>query len=437
MKGVMFMKGLSISQCIKNVPGPLKISLLAAAVLPISAGYVLAEGGLISFNDQLSEGVKGDWGQIKFNARYRFESVKQDNDLEDADADFIRFKVGYLTPKKAGIQGYIEGLANMHVFADDCNNTVNGQTEYSTISDPDEEALNRAWFSWDMAYDNAFKGGRQYINYDNKRFLMDGAFRQMEQTMDAVTLTNKSLGDLTIQLAYVFGVLNVKNNYIDMNSPLVNVGYSIEGLGTFSAYGYFLDYDEADESKSFAYSTQTLGLRLNGSTAVGDRGPKLLYTAEYANQSDYGDNPDSYDVDYYHLVGGLAIPSKSSFFKNITAKVGYEVLGSEDGISFITPLGANHKFNGWADVFGLDKPADGLEDMYASLTANVSGVILTLAYHDFAAEAGDADYGTEWDVQAKWKFLKNYGLMLCYADYDADEYKVDTEKFWLELTMDF
>ena len=88
---------------------------------------------------------------------------------------------------------------------------------------------------------------------------------------------------------------------------------------------------------------------------------QLLYRAEYATQSDYADNPADYSTDYYALEGGIAAAG-------LTAKVGYEVLGSDNNgtASFKTPLATLHKFNGWADKF-LVTPAAGLEDLYASL----------------------------------------------------------------------
>ncbi len=47
-----------------------------------------------------------------------------------------------------------------------------------------------------------------------------------------------------------------------------------------------------------------------------------------------------------------------------TLGVGYELLGSDDGVAaFQTPLATLHKFNGFADQF-LVTPAGGLQDIY-------------------------------------------------------------------------
>jgi len=222
-----------------------------------------------------------------------------------------------------------------------------------------------------------------------------------------------------------------------MQSPLLNLKYTFQDIGSLTGYGYWLDYDDPDDFGSFAYafSTQTLGLRFNGKAAVADN-LKLLYTAEYASQSDYQDNPMDYTADYYHLIGGLLVPNKESMLTNISGKIGYEVLGSDSGVSFKTPLGTNHGFNGWADQF-LTVPPDGLRDLYGVLRSSIAGVKVDLIYHDFQADEGGGDYGREFDAMLTKKFGSHYTLQAAYANYDADEYKVDTQKFWLQFTVAF
>ena len=223
-----------------------------------------------------------------------------------------------------------------------------------------------------------------------------------------------------------------------MQTPLLNVKYVFPVLGALSGYGYWLDYSDAESSGSspFAYSSQTLGLRFAGKADVSSAAA-ILYEAEYAKQSDFGDNPRSFAADYYHLVGGLSFPLEGSLVTKLQAKVGYEMLGSDNNVPFQTPLGANHKFNGWADIFGINKPEDGLHDVYGAIKANVGPVSLDLRYHDFSADEGGRDYGTEFDCKIAWKFQKHYTLAAIVASYDAEEFKTDTDKFWLELTIEF
>lgn len=409
--------------------------LVGCISLPAMATTCLAEENTV--NDKISNALKGDWGQIKANIRYRYEHVEQDG-LKTANGDPIRLRLGYQTPNFAGLQAYAEFLGNNSVFLDDYNNTSNGKTEYAVIGDPNEGALNQAWLSFDGIPDTMIKAGRQKLVWDNERFLCPAAFRQMEQTMDSVTLLNTSLGNFSFKAGYIWNILMTNNQETAMQSPLVNLNYTFPDIGSVIGYGYWLDYDDPGDSGPFeyAYSSQSLGLRLHGSPAITDS-LKLLYTAEYASQSDYGDNPKDFTADYYHINGGLLAPNKNSFLKNLTGKIGYEVYGSDNGVSFQTPLGANHRYNGWADIFPKTKPATGLRDAYGSLSSSIAGVKVDLAYHDFQADEGSSDYGTEFDIKLTRKFAQHYTGMVSWSTYNADEFKTDTDKFWLQFTVNF
>ncbi len=401
--------------------------------LPAIATTSLANENTV--NDKISNALKGDWGQIKANVRYRYEHVEQ-GDLQTANGDPIRLRLGYQTPKFYGLQAYGEFLGNTSVFLDDFNSSVNGKTEYATIGDPNEGALNQAWLSLDAIPDTMVKAGRQKLIWDNERFLCPAAWRQMEQTMDSVTLLNTSLGDFAVRAGYVWNVLTTNNQEVNMQSPLVNLNYKLADIGSIIGYGYWLDYNDPNDSGPFeyAYSSQSYGLRLHGSPKITDS-LKLLYAAEYASQSEYGDNPKDFTADYYHLNGGLMAPD--SFLKNLSGKIGYEVFGSDNGVSFQTPLGANHRYNGWADLFGKSKPAAGLRDLYGALSGMVAGVKVDLAYHDFQADAGGSDYGSEFDLKLTKKLGKHYTVLASWSTYSADEFKTDTDKLWLQFTVNY
>ena len=256
------------------------------------------------------------------------------------------------------------------------------------------------------------------INLDNQRFIGAVAWRQNEQTFDAVDVVNKSLPDTVITYAHVSNVDRINGGDAGMSSNLLNIGYSGWTAGTVSAYAYLLDYDAASQS------TQTYGVRFTGDTKFGG-GVKLLYTAEYAQQSDYGKNTASFDLNYMLAEAG-------GVWSGVTAKLGYEVLEGDGTSSVQTPLATLHAFNGWADQF-LSTPANGLEDVYLSVGGGVAGLKLLAVYHDFSANKGGGDYGKETDLQAVKKFGKLYTLIAKYADYSAGGAagKVDTTKLWL------
>jgi len=403
-------------------------------LIMVNTGSSVAAG--LNMDDKIADELKGDWGQITFNLRYRFEHVDQDG-IETANGDPIRLRLGYMTPEFSGFQAFAEFEGNTPVFADDYNDKTNGKTDYAVIADPSEGELNQAWLSFDTISDTVIKAGRQRILLDNQRFVGAVGWRQMEQTFDAAKLINVSVDNFTANATYIWNVRTILSKNVNMGSPLVNLKYSFQGVGTVTGYGYWLDYSDPDDSGPFAYafSTQTLGLRFNGKTAMNNN-LKLLYTAEYATQSDFQDNPENYTADYYHFMGGLTIPNTGSILTNITGKIAYEVLGSDKNVSFKTPLGTNHGFNGWADLF-LTAPGGGLRDTYGVLSSSVAGVKVDLIYHDFQADTGGSDYGTEFDAMLTKKIGTHYTVQAVYANYNADKYKTDTEKLWLQVTIAF
>ncbi len=402
------------------------------SILPSTGAATTAD---LAHEDQFAEALKGDWGQITFDLRYRYEYVDQDG-LDSAKGDPIRLRLGYLTPKYAGFQAFAEFEGSTPVFTDDYNDTTNGKTNYAVIADPSEAELNQGWLSYVSIPDTTLKAGRQRVVLDNQRFIGAVGWRQLEQTFDSVNIFNTSIGNLSANASFIWNVNDIKSNDVNMQSPLVNLKYTFNDVGSLTGYGYWLDYKDPDDSGPFnyAFSTQTLGLRFNGETLVAEDTLKLLYTLEYANQSDYQDNAEDYSADYYHLIGGLTYPNKESTLGNITAKIGYEFLGSDSDVSFKTPLGTNHAFNGWADQF-LTVPPGGLKDLYGIASCSVAKVKLDLIYHDFQSDEGSSGYGDEIDLMLTKKFGSNYTIVAKYANYMADEYKTDTQKFWVQLTI--
>ena len=142
----------------------------------------------------------------------------------------------------------------------------------------------------------------------------------------------------------------------------------------------------------------------------------------------------SFDADYIHLAatwsgaGGLSLG------------VGLESLGgsSSPGEAFRTPLATLHGFNGWADKF-LATPNAGLDDRYASVKFALGKWNLNGVLHDFTAESGAGDFGSEIDISAARKLGEHYGLLLKAAFFSADTASTlsDTDKFWLMLTANY
>ncbi len=414
----------------------LAISVFWIAVLLTVMAATAAAAGLSEFNDRVEDALQGDWGKINFNIRWRFEYVDQQG-KEIAKGDPIRLRLGYLTPKWKAFQAYGEFEGNTPVFLDDYNSLRNGKTRYAVIADPDKAELNQGWLAFSGIQDTLVKAGRQKIVFNNHRFIGNVGWRQMEQTYDAALIVNQTLKNVDLKVAFIANVRTITSTDVNMKSPLLNIGYTLSGIGKLTGYGYWLDYDDADNSGpfSYAFSTQTYGIRFNGSTdMLGDF--DLLYTAEYAYQSDYKNNPVDYNANYFHFVGGIKIPKAGARLSNVIAKIGWEYLGSDNGVGLKTPLGTNHAFQGWADQF-LVTPPDGVVDMYGAVGTSLAGVNLLGVYHQFDAAKGGADYGNEIDFQVSKTFAKRYSLLVAYANYFANDYKSDTWKFWFQAGVSF
>jgi len=360
-------------------------------------------------------------GKVSLDLRYRYEMVDQDGLSTKSHASTLRTRLGYLTGEYRGFSVFAEMENTTEVYDDDYTvppASPHGPKESgeAVIADPIFTEMNQAWLQYSMPDVASVRYGRERVILDNARFIGNVGWRQNEQTFDAFTIRSQAVTDTTLFYSYFTNANTVIGTDLDMRSHIINLSYSGFGLGKLTGYGYLLDFDG-----DAGTDTATIGARFSGKYDT-ERDLTLLYTAEYANQSDYEDSNDI-DENYYRLEGGVT-------FRKITGKIGYEVLEGDGTVAFQTPLATLHGFNGWADKF-LNTPVTGLEDTFFSLGGKLKGIKLLGVYHDFSANDGGADYGTEIDLLAAYKYNKNFSTGLKYANYDADDFSVDTKKYWL------
>ena len=377
-------------------------------------------------------------GKANVDVRYRYEDVRTATPTT-ATANTVRARVGYTTDTFNGFGAMIEAesvkdLGNKKYDSKATGQTANG---YAVIADPEATEINQAYLSFSGIANTTVKFGRQRINLDNQRFIGAVGWRQNEQTFDAFTLVNKSLPNTTITAGYITNVNRIFSDSAAapdsgafggnhrMQSTILNANYKGWSLASITGYAYLLDYDT--NTAFTANSSDTYGLRLNGSTAMG--GNKLLYTAEYAEQRSAHGNATNYTADYTLLEAGIDVPGIAVF------KLGYELLGSDTGAAntqFKTPLATLHAFNGWTDQF-LATPASGLEDTYVTVGTKLAGINLAANYHEYRQDVGGGDLGEEWGAMAAYTFEKHYTVGLKYSDYKAGNVAgfTNTEKTWL------
>jgi hypothetical protein len=363
--------------------------------------------------------------------RWRGEVVNQDPFDKDAVAIPLRARVGYESSAWAGFSLKVE-YDYVFDFGVDTYNEGGGNTpdrdEFPVIADPAGGDLNQAYLQWRTGVGDRFRLGRQRIVYDNARFIGDVVWRQNEQTYDAMSYERLDLAGFDLRAAYldtvhrIFGS-NVPAGEHDLDSWVVNVGYGFDGAGKL--VGYLYDIDNRDVA---SFSTVTAGLRWVGAPFGAKDAWNVML--EFARQEDTANNPVPFSANYWR--GDLSFR-----WGKPTLYVGYESLGGDDsrpGAAFRTPLATLHAFNGWADKF-LTTPDAGLNDAFLGVRGPLGNWQWNVLWHDFSAESGSQDFGTELDGVLTRTFGNGLGVLFKAANFRTDSPAYgDTFKLWVQVS---
>jgi hypothetical protein len=377
-------------------------------------------------------------GRPVIDLRGRYEAVDDAGKAVNANAITLRARLGYETGSWNGLSLQADFDQIWAIGDAAYNSTRNGKTAYAIVADPAMTALNRLQFSYASDFDTKFVVGRQRLLIGNQRFVGNSAWRQHEQTFDALSMVNNSIAGLTLTYAYLYRInrvygpdLPVPSNtaaaaagqagaYRSHSHVIDGVYSGVPGL-KLEGYTFLLDFNPPGNATLPLQAAATA--RLSTAT-VGGRGDYTLaieavtgkISAEYAHQTNYRNNPLSFGLDYWLGEGSLT-------WQGVTGLAGYESLGGNGTIGFSTPLATLHIFNGWADLF-LTTPANGLNDLYFKLGYGMpadfvmsKSLSLNAAYHDFKTDNLNRGIGTEWDLQAELMVDASLSVMVKYADY--------------------
>lgn len=397
--------------------------------------------GASAFADQsraegtLGEAVTG--GHFLFDGRLRYEHVEQDNIAEAADGLTFRARFGFKTAPYKNFTILAEGDFTRVLGLDDFNSTVNGKTQFPVIADPDSTRLNRLSLAFSGLDKTTVEVGRQRIILDDARFVGNVGFRQNEQTFDALLVRTDVVKDVSLTYAYIWQVNRIFGSRspageTGANSHLINASYSGLPLGTVTGYAYLIGLDDLPQA-----SSQTYGIRLAGERGLGN-GVKAVYTAGFARQKGYRNNPADFTLDFAELEGGI-------LWHGGTAKAGWQSLEGNGSQAFGTPLATLHAFQGFADQF-LTTPAQGLRDFYVILgyrreNLPLVGTASIMAwYHDFSSATGGLDLGEEVDVEVRlgpFPGHRNLTLSLKIARFYGSPVSASVEKIWFAAGLAF
>lgn len=391
------------------------LTLIATATLSALSSHASAE----DWHQALSESKA--WADLNL----RYESVDQENTLDDASALTLRTRLGFQTGTLNGFS-FTGEVEDTRIVMGQGDYTV-GPTgynvgEYSVIADPETTEVDQAFLQYKQD-SLTLKAGRQVIALDNHRFIGHVGWRQDRQTFDGVSAKYIINDNIDVFYAYLTQRNRIFAEAADIDSKdhLLNANITTQ-VGKFTGYAYLLEVDSET-----ANSLDTYGIRYSGKYS--SESVAWQYGGEFAVQSSSTAGEGAVDFDTNYLNGFLA-----ATVAGVTAKINYEELGSDNGeYGFSTPLATLHKFNGWTDQF-LATPAQGLVDTTFSLNGRVLGGKWLLAYHDFSADEsteGVDDLGSEIDVQYTTTLMEKVKVGVKYGRYSAGDIKVDADKFWL------
>ncbi len=382
----------------------------------------------------------------KFNGeiRPRYESVEvEDSTKQNANAYTVRATLGMEATLLSvdGLSIKVDGTTVQTLAATKYDNDPSaskGDSRYKIVADPEQTRFTQAYLQYKLGT-TTLKAGRQIVNLDTQRFIGSVDWRQMPQSLDALSITNTSIPGLSLYGAYVYSYATVFDEPTqESESVLLNGSYKFNDMLKITAYDYMLSLEKGQ------FAADTYGLALNGDVPVGVA--KLGYRGEYALQKDSTfdkintSTKGEADASYYLFEATAGM-------MGATLGAGYEFLSGAQGskTKFQTPLATLHKFNGTADKF-LATPTGGLVDTYASLGYGAAGLGNALVtYHTFETDvsmSGKSDLGSEWDVQYSNMIPGIKGLnalvkVALYEGGDVTGYTKNVEKFWLQLGYKF
>lgn len=367
-----------------------------------------------------------------FEFRPRYESVEQTG-IAEAEAFTARTRLGWQTARWNDIVALIEFEDVRQLGDSHYNDGVLTPEPYATIADPDVTELNRLQVVWTPTSQLTATIGRQRIALDDQRFIGTVAWRQDEQTFDALRV-DADFGRFDVTYAYLNHINRVFAEELDWQSDsnILNASYTFADPLRVQGFAYLLDFTHPNTAAVAANSNQTYGVRVSGKTWV--ERFQLAYAGTFAQQSDYGDNANDYEADY--IAGEVALT-----WGPTTARVAYESLEGEGANRrFQTPLATLHAFQGWADVF-LSTPDAGINDTNFSLNVrprwrqtHLFNIDITARYHDYETERTGVDLGSEFNVSASASFTPQVSGIVKWADYDGPTGgPADRTKFWAGL----
>jgi hypothetical protein len=398
----------------------MKRVLLAGLIASVVAAETIAESN-----------HEWDWG-----SRARYANVDANNSGQSAS---LLVRGNLHSHWRDWFDTFVEVDAVGSAFKDDHSDGVrfNGQP---LLQDPPGTEFNQAFATLNTDQ-FLLHLGRQRINLDNQRFVGGNGFWQNEQTFDALFSQFKLASNSRFTYSYIANANRIFGEDADKNNP--GRGPLPSGITPPRPPAFYGDHEqhthlthvewnEWDYTRVTAYAHRMENLDMpaasnatyGASYSVNYKIDRVKYRVqlEAAQQDrfDLGRN----QLPYYLVDAGIGINTVELIAR-------YEVLGENDGVAFITPLGSNHKFEGWAGVIG-NTPNTGVRTASLGVLWRASPIRLETHYLFFKDDVRGQAIGEEWDVDIAFRPIRKHNLSLRLAHFEPDNNSGAIRKVFLD-----
>jgi hypothetical protein len=368
----------------------------------------------------------GEKNNLEISQRSRIATVENDIDRGKAGSILLRFTLDSAWTENFGTLLEVDGVKSF--FNDDHSDGVNLNGK-PLIPDVGGAEVNQALVSFNNG-NLKINLGRQRINFDNQRFISGSGFWQNEQTFDALLSQIKISSNSSITYAYLANVnrifgdrageyivipgsnfappevrerpIAVLGNY-KLNSHLGRLEWNEWDYSRWVVYYYAIDNKDEDVA---ILSTNTAGMSYEFNAKPNQL--KYHLHLEAATQ-DRTEIIDSARLPYYAADASVNINAYE-------VGLGYELLSAKNKVAFITPLGALHEFQGWADQF-IPAPITGVKDASINFVWRAAPFKIDTRYHTFLSYVDGSKIGNEINIDFIYKPAKKHTLNLRLANF--------------------
>jgi hypothetical protein len=309
------------------------------------------------------------------------------------------------------------------------------------IPDPQGTEINQAFLSINQDAANIHLG-RQRINFDNQRFIGGNGFWQNEQTFDAVLGKFKLASNSHFIYSYIANANRIYGDDADEDNSgrahdYENAWRPAVFLGDHEHHSHLarLEWNEWDYTRVVGYgyridnrdmpssSNNTLGASYTLNYKASAIKYRVQIEAAQQNRSEVNaDNLPYYLVDLGFGVNTWELSTR------------YEILGANDGAAFITPLGSNHDFEGWADEIG-NTPDTGVRNFTLGLLWRASPLRVETSYHFFKDDLDGTNIGCEFDLDFVYKPARKHSISLRLANFEPEDNSGSVSKLYLDYSF--